>query len=809
VPGATVADLPRGLWPASLAYIIYTSGSTGRPKGTWITRGSLAMLSPSLDHHLGLGPDSRVLQFSSLNFDASVWEIFGALCTGGVLHLAPKEQMLPDAPLRGTLERRAITHVLLTPSTLAHLDAQALETGVPRVLICGGEACTHSILEQWSPGRRFINAYGPTEATVISSLGDDFSGQITIGRPFGHTRLYVCDAHGRLCPTGVPGELCIGGPALTRGYLGRRALTAEKLIPDPFAEPDEAGARLYRSGDLVRMLRDGRIVFLGRIDNQIKLRGFRIEPGEIEQVMRQRAGVRDCAVILREDQPGDKRLVAYVLGDHAEDDLRTVLARHLPDYMMPAHFVALERWPLNASGKLDQGALPVPVNQTRERPDRPDDPTVALVAEIMGGILGSARLSPDSNFFDEGGQSLSAMKLLAELRAATGVELPARTLFEQPTPTALAGMIAARRRNEAAPHTEIEATGDLSPYRLSTAEERLWFLSQFEGTNQGYTIPLAMIATGPFQTGLFLEAYEWITENHPVFRTRYRRERPEGFFVDRADAFFSVADWSGPNGDNRFVALLAQEQNHAFDLRHGPLVRLHLIRLAEDRHGILINLHHIIADAWSVGRFFALTVDAYNTLLAGGHPVREEAVTMADFARWQRQELESEAYRTMAAYWSGVLSPVPEPADLPYDRPRPKLQTHPGDVVTRPIAPETAATLIAWGRANRATPFMTLFTAWRLLLAHYCHGEDLVIGVPVINRAHNALWQTLGCFLNLLPIRTRLSADCGLERFLDTVRDICLDGFARQAYPFEQMVENAQPNRDLSLPPPKTKPASC
>ncbi|HZI04645.1 MAG TPA: amino acid adenylation domain-containing protein, partial [Archangium sp.] len=470
---------------SQLAYVIYTSGSTGRPKGTLLHHRGLANTALRTIDAMGLRPGSRVLQFFSAAFDASVWEIFPPLLAGAELCLAPRDELMPGAPLVKVLREQVITAVTLTPSVLAQVEPEGLET--LETVVSAGEACTPELVARWQPGRRFINAYGPTETTICATLTDAVDARrITIGRPFHNVRVAVLDAHLRPVPVGVAGELCIGGVGVARGYLGRPELTAERFVPDAGGEP---GARLYRTGDKVRWLADGQLEYLGRADFQVKVRGYRIEPGEVEAVLLAHPAVREAVVVAREGASGNKRLVAYVVareGQPAEASaLRTWLKGKLPEYMVPSAFVLLEALPLTSSGKVDREALPQPGSEhqpSSESQVAPRTPLETALAAMWTELLELERVGVQDNFFELGGHSLLATQVASRIRATFGVELPLRTLFEAPTVEALAARVEAALGNAAsstgapAPR-RAERTG---PLPLSFAQQRLWFLDQLE-----------------------------------------------------------------------------------------------------------------------------------------------------------------------------------------------------------------------------------------------------------------------------------------------------------------------------------------
>ncbi|MGZ3459615.1 MAG: non-ribosomal peptide synthetase, partial [Archangium sp.] len=505
--------------PDNLAYIIYTSGSTGTPKGTLLAHRGLCNTALSTVTAHGFHPESRVLQFAASSFDASVCEVFSSLLAGACLVLASREDILPGAPLVSLLTSQRINAVTLTPSVLARLEPSQLPSLC--TVISAGEACSPELLSHWAPGRSFLNAYGPTEATICASItGPLQPGQrLTIGRPLPNVQLFVLDERLQPVPAGVPGELFIGGPGLARGYLGRPALTAEKFVPNPFST--QPGARLYRTGDKVRLLSDGQLEFLGRLDSQVKLRGFRIELGEVESVLRSHSSVQQAVTLLREDSPGDKRLVAYLVlhpGQSLEvSEARALAKEKLPEHIVPSAFVLLEALPLTPSGKVDLEALPPPEAQRLEESDShvaPRTPTEELLANLWSQLLGVARVGIHDNFFELGGHSLLATQVISRIRATFGVDLPIRELFEEPTVAGVAQALQARLTGsalQAPPLLPVPRSGALP---LSFAQQRLWFLEQFEPGNTTYNLFTAARMEGTLETSALEQGFQELVRRH-------------------------------------------------------------------------------------------------------------------------------------------------------------------------------------------------------------------------------------------------------------------------------------------------------
>ncbi|RKG80159.1 amino acid adenylation domain-containing protein [Corallococcus exercitus] len=799
----------------SLAYVIYTSGSTGRPKGTLLQHRGLCNTALQTVDVMALDASSRVLQFSSAGFDACVWEVLPVLLAGGELHLAPREDLMPGTPLQTLLRERSITAATLTPSVLLQLDARELDS--LRTITSAGEACAPELVERFAPGRRFVNAYGPTEATICATVNAQVDARrVTIGRPFHNVRAYVLDAWLRPQPVGVPGELYLGGAGLARGYLGRPDLTAERFIPNPFSS--EPGARLYRTGDRARWLPDGELESLGRTDFQVKLRGFRIELGEVEAVLSQHSSVREAVVLLREDSPGLQRLVAYVVPAHPEASpdlgaLRSWLKEKLPEYMVPASFVTLEALPLSSSGKVDRKALPVPEGSALAHGEdytAPRDALEEALASLWAELLEVERVGVHDNFFDQGGHSLLATQVVSRLRARFGVELPLRALFEAPTVETLARRLGAalqqgRTAGLQVPPLTRAPREDGVP--LSFAQQRLWFLDQLEPGSASYNIPMALHLEGVLQVDVLQRALEALVSRHEVLRTSLRTEAGEArqHISPEAQLPLTCVDLSSQPTEAREAEVhrrMDAEARRPFDLARGPLLRVTLLRLEQDAHVLLFTLHHVISDAWSLGVMVREVATLYEAFAKGEpSPLAELPVQYADYAMWQRRWLRGDALREQLDWWSRRLAGAPAVLELPTDRPRPPRQSFRGARHGFTLSPATARSLHALAQREGATPFMLLLTVFQTLLARYSGQDDISVGSPIAGRRLAELEGLIGFFVNTLVLRTRVNAEASFRELLRQVRDSTLDAYAHQDLPFEHLVEAVSPERDLSVPP--------
>jgi amino acid adenylation domain-containing protein len=814
-PPASAEALPA-IEPGDLAYVIYTSGSTGRPKGVLIPHRGFLWAVEGLAARSRLGPGSRVLQTASASFDASVWETWSALISGATLVLGRREEILPGAPLLATLRERGITNIFLPPSALAAMPEGASgELSGLVSLVVGGEASSPELVARWAPGRRLWNAYGPTEASICATmarLGEDAADAETpIGRPIADNRLLVLGRHGELLPPGVPGELHLGGRGLARGYLGRPDLTAAAFVPDRFS--DEAGARLYRTGDLVRFRSDGQLEFLGRADQQVKVRGFRVEPGEIEAQIAEHPSVREVAVVPYAAARGDLRLAAYVVmtgDDPGVDELRAFLRARLPAHMVPNAFRVLAAMPLAPSGKIDRRALPPP--EADQLPPAegfvpPGTPAEELLAGIWGEVLGRSGIGAGDDFFDLGGHSLLVGQVLARVRDAFGVELPVRAAFEARTLAALAARIAEGFRGDSARPPLVRAVRDEAAL-LSFAQQRLWFLDRLEPGSALYNLPVVLRLAGPLDAAALEHALNEVFRRHEALRTTFtegRGDEPRQIVAPFQPAGLPRIDLSGlPAAAAHAEAegLAAREALRPFDLARGPLARASLLRLGALEHRLFFFVHHVAFDGWSVEVLRRELGALYSAFVAGKpSPLEELALQYRDFAVWQRGWLAGAALEAQLAYWRQRLAGAPPLLELPADRPRPPLQSFRGATLSLAFPDGLAAALRALARGEGATLFMTGLAAFSVLLGRFTGQTDLVVGTPVANRTEAGIEGMIGFFVNTLALRADLGGDPPFRALLGRVRESALAAWAHQDLPFERLVEELQPDRDPSRSP--------
>ena len=813
--------------PEHLAYVIYTSGSTGQPKGAGVAHAGIANRLQWMQQAYGMTPADRVLQKTPFSFDVSVWEFFWPLAQGATLVMAKPGGHQDPQYLAGLIAGQGVTIVHFVPSMLEAFlgGADTLSCAGLRHVMCSGEALPYELQQRFFA--RFAhtqlhNLYGPTEASVdVTAWTCQRDGAlriVPIGRPIANISTYIVDAQLQPAPVGVAGELYLAGVGLARGYLGRADLTAEKFLPHPFSAAP--GARWYRTGDLARYLADGGIEYLGRIDQQVKLRGLRIELGEIEAALMALPAVREAAVLAREDVAGDKRLVAYLVAregaakaeleaELATTALRAALLRTLPDYMVPAHFMVLDSLPLSPNGKLDRKALPAPDLSARSREYvAPRTPTEIVLAALWAEVLKLDRVGVHDNFFDLGGHSLLATQLMSKLRNAFAVELPLRALFEAGSVDALAQRIDQEQQERVglrAPAIVPVARGGQLP--LSFAQQRLWFLDQFEPGSSFYNMPSAARLSGRLDAAAMGRTLNEIVRRHEALRTRFASVdgTPAQVIAPALEVALPLTDLSElPAAEREAKALwLAQDEAQApFDLAAGPLLRAALIRLAPQEHIIVLTLHHIVSDGWSMGVLVEEIAALYGAYAQGlPSPLPALAIQYADFAHWQREWLSGEVLERQLGYWRAQLAQAPTLLSLPTDRARPAQQSYRGATLAFTVPAAVTAGLHALGRQARGTLFMTLAAAFNVLLSRYAGQGDICIGTPIANRNRGELEPLIGFFVNTLVLRAQIDGDAPFTSLLAQLRATTLDAYAHQDLPFEQLVDAVKPERHASHAP--------
>jgi amino acid adenylation domain-containing protein len=792
----------------NLANLIYTSGSTGKPKGVMVEHRGLFNLAQAQIKTFDLHSDSRILQFASLNFDASIWEIILSMGSGATLYLGTKDALMPGLPLMGLLKEYEITHIILPPSALAVLPLEEL----PKLgtIIVGGEACSEELIKQWATGRNFFNAYGPTETSVCATVEKwtDETEKINIGRPIANTQVYILDSHLQPVPIGVPGELHIGGTGLARGYLNRPELTAEKFISNPFVSLEKGGeqpSKLYKTGDLARYLPNGKIEYLGRVDNQVKIRGFRIELGEIEAVIGQNADVQSACVIAREDNPGDKRLVAYVVPQPeiilTSNEIRQFLKAKLPDYMVPNAFVILEDLPLTPNGKIDRRALPAPDLQGKGEYIAPRNPIEEKMAQIWAEVLKLKRVSIEDNFFELGGHSLLATQVISRCQEAFEIALPLRYLFESPTIAQLSAVIL--KELQTGSGLKLPAIVPLNrqdDIPLSWAQERLWFVNQLEGESGAYTVDLTMRLLGNLNVKALEKAFQAIIQRHEPLRTQFKLKDNKPIQAIAPSVNFTLPIIQSQ--PLQVEQLLTEAASEPFDLANGSVLRVKLWQVGADEYVLLLAIHHIAADGWSLGVLIDELSASYRSFSTGTKAdLPTLSIQYADFAVWQRQWLTNEVLERQLNYWKQQLKGVPLLHQLPSDRPRPAIQTFRGGTEKLQLDSKLTQQLKKLSQESGSTLFMTLLAGFAVLLSRYSGQTNLVIGSPIANRNRTEIEKLIGFFVNSLVLRFDLSQEPTFEDFLAQVRQTTQNAYDHQDLPFEMLVEELQIERHLDRNP--------
>jgi amino acid adenylation domain-containing protein len=800
--------------PHNLAYVIYTSGSTGIPKGVMIEHRSLTNLVDWHCRTFDVRPGSRCSSVAAVGFDAATWEVWPPLTAGGTLVLAPASTTMDPESLLCWWKKESLD-VSFLPTPIAELFFSSNDAKVtPRRLLVGGDRLRHCAL---SESYTLVNNYGPTETTVVATSGtiEQADSVLHIGRPIANTQTYILDPHGRPVPIGVDGELFIGGIGVARGYLNRPDLTAERFCIDPFSV--EPRARLYRTGDVCRWRADGTIEYSGRTDEQVKVRGYRIELGEIEAQLMRRRLVKEAVVVVREDTAGEKSLVAYVIphddvnaqADLDVDVLRVELTSVLPEYMVPRAFVVLKSFPLTPNGKVDRRALPTPEIGAYEyrQYEEPQGEAEAVLAEIWKSLLGVARVGRRDNFFELGGHSLLAMKAISRMREKLGFDVRVRELFARPVLADFAQGLRSRVSRELPRIVRAARGGDLE---LSYAQRRLWFLAQMPGVSEAYHIPWAVNLNGTLDRGALRRALDRIVQRHEALRTRFEQvggqavQRIESGYASRLDLLEQDIEPDLPQqqAQEALQRLIREEARAPFDLRRGPLIRGRLIRHGQQVHTLLITMHHIVSDGWSMEIFVRELSALYGAYCRGeADPLTPLTVQYADYAVWQRQWLTGPRLEEQRQYWQERLAGTPALLEMPTDRPRPAEQQYTGGMVELVLDEKVTAKLRKLSGRQGTTLYMTLLTGWAVLLSRLSGQEDVVIGTPVASRGVAEIEGLIGFFVNTLALRVDLSGAPTVEALLKRVKECTLGAQEHQDLPFEQLVERLKPVRSLAHSP--------
>ena len=805
---------PRAAVAESPAYAIYTSGSTGWPKGVVVSHRGILNRLLWQQSEFPLDTSDRVLQKTPLSFDASGWEVFLPLLTGARMELAEPGGHRDSSYLVRRVVEAEVTVLQLVPTQLRlFLEEPRVESCVSlRRLFAGGEALSESLRRQFDSklDAELVNLYGPTESSIDASFSacrpdvPTRGAVVPLGRPLGNSRVFLLDEAGEAVPNGAPGELAIGGRGLAHGYLGRPELTAERFVPDSVS--GVAGARLYRTGDRARHLPDGRIEYLGRTDHQLKVRGVRVEPREIESLLRQLPEVREAVVVMREGGAAEPLLVAYVVGEATDKALRAHLRKALPEAMIPSSFVVLPALPLLPNGKLDRRALPEPADLAGEAGARaPRTPAEELVAAVWGEVLGRESVGPDDDFFGLGGHSLQATRVATRLGRAFGVEVPLRVLFDAPTAGGLAAALEALRGRGAASPPPIVAATRPGPPPLSFAQQRLWLIDQLEPGSPLYNLPASFRLSGRLRPSALAGALAGVISRHGALRTTVglRDGEPVQEVAVEAPAGLPRVDLAAlGRSDLEALRLSALEAVRPFDLARGPLLRASLLRLEEDEHLFLINLHHMVSDGWSTEILVREMADLYRAAVGGGVPaLLPLTVQYTDYAVWQRSWMAGEVERAEIAHWRSRLAGAPPLLDLPADRPRPAVQSHRGARCSARWSAELAGGLRRFGRAEGATPFMVWLSAFHALLSRVTGQRDPIVGTAVAGRGAVETEGLIGLFVNTLALRLGGTDAHSFRSLSIRAREVVLEGHEHQLLPFERLVEEIEPQRSLAHSP--------
>ncbi|WP_277831116.1 non-ribosomal peptide synthetase [Speluncibacter jeojiensis] len=816
----TDADRTAPLRPDNIAYVIYTSGSTGRPKGVPVSHRAIVEHLTWLDEEYAPGPDDVLLQVASTSFDVSVGEIFGALVTGGRLVIPRPDGLQDIGYLTALLRDEAVTTMHFVPSLLGLLlQLPGIEewTSLRRIPI-GGEALPGELADAFHRtfDAQLHNFYGPTEATLAATRypveGPQGTRVAPIGSPKANTEVYLLDASLQLAPTGVIGEIYIGGSQLARGYLGRRALTAERFVADPFVR----GGRLYRTGDLARWNSEGQIEFVGRADEQVKIRGFRIELGEVQAAVASHPGVAQSAVAVHESPELGRSLAAYVVPVGAPipfEQLRSHVAGRLPAHMVPTAYATVDAIPLTPNGKLDRRALPTPQPVAAGDSRDPQGPVEIALCAIFADSLGRERVGVDESFFDLGGHSLLATRLVARLRADFGVEVTVREAFDAPTVAGLAALIEVKRSAfpDAATRPPLVRADRPDELPLSYAQLRQWFLYRMEGANPTYNIPFAARIDGPLDVAALTAAVGDVVARHEILRTTYpdRDGTPRQQISAPAPVPIPVHDVVETDLD----AELKRLGDHTFELDRDLPLRVTLLQLGPDRHVLSLLLHHIAGDEWSAPVLLGDLTAAYRARRTGTPPQWEPPqVQYADYALWQRELLGLDREpgadpepdtvgAEQIAYWRDTLAGLPDDTAVLRDRPRPAVASARGDTVEFTVPRAIRDSLTAMGRSCGASDFMVLQTAVATLLARLGAGDDVPLGTPIAGRTEHGLASLIGFFVNTVVVRNDLSGDPTPTVAVTRARDAALGAYAHQDLPFERLVDALRPDRSLSRHP--------
>lgn len=796
---------PTSIRPDNLAYVIYTSGSTGKPKGVMIEHAGVVNLIQAQSRLFNITGDEKILQFSNYCFDASVEQIFLALFNGASIILVSEEILLHTGLFVNFLKEEKITHLHATPLFLETLPA--IHNGYLKRVIAGGDICKKELMERWIQIVDFYNEYGPTETTVTAveyKANEEKSKQLAwvpIGRPVTNTQVYILDKEEQLCPVGVPGELCIGGVQVGRGYLNLVQLTADKFIADQFSKEPER--MLYKTGDLARWLDDGNIEYLGRRDDQVKIRGYRMELGEIESVLRMNESVKDAVVLAKEDKEGNKRLVGYIVpyGVFNKETAESYLRSKLPGYMIPAIWVELKNLPLTSSGKINKKALPDPNMDmiSDNMYEAPGNETEAELANIWMEVLNIEHVGVHNNFFELGGHSLKAIQLISRMHKRFNIQINIKDIFSNPTIKELSRILTRENSHQFA---EIKRLPEQDLYELSHAQKRIWVLSHFKGGSLAYSVPTAYILEGILQVAAFKRAFDMLIERHEILRTVFVdiNGEPRQKILPFAVSGFNMEEidiTDDPAVGVTIKKAIEIESKRPFDLAKGPLLRAILFRIAPDKHIIVFNIHHITSDGWSKGVMIKELLHLYRHCSAGvENKLTPLPIQYKDYTIWQAASIAAQG-----DYWRKLFKNDIPVLNFPLDFERPKLISFSGARLHAKLSDSLVLGLQKIATQHNMTLNNLLLSLYGMRLAQYCRQDEVVIGSLTSGRNHVDLENLIGVFINFLPIRLTLDSNMKLSDYLKRSHDILLEAYSRQDYPFDRIVSDCVQQRDVSRNP--------
>ncbi len=801
----------------NLAYVIYTSGSTGKPKGVQISHRALNNFLFAMQQSPGITEEDTLLAVTTYSFDIAALELFLPIIVGARLVIVSREVAADGIQLSAALTNSQATLMQATPATWQLLLAAGWGGNQQLKILCGGEALPAHLANQLRERCASLwNMYGPTETTIWSAAAEvkTINRTVTISQPITNTQIYILDRYHQLVPVGVPGQVCIAGDGLARGYFHRPDLTAEKFIPHPFS--DKPSARLYQTGDLARYLSKGEIEYIGRIDHQVKIRGFRIELGEIEAVLNRDSGIQEAVVIVREDHPGNKYLAAYIVP--VEDmtlaiaQLRHLLKAQLPEYMVPDAFVILEALPLTPNGKINRQALPAPKNTRLDLQNSyvpPRTPVEEILVSIWSQVLNQQQVEIYNNFFELGGHSLLATQVISRVYEAFNVELPLRYLFESPTVADLALHI-----DQLISHTKdglrVPPMLPRQPNQeltLSFAQQRLWFLEQLQPGNSAYNISTTVRLSGVLNVEILTHSISEIISRHEALRTIFTTMagQPVPVIIPSPNFTLPIIDLRKiplSARETEAIRLAKEEFRRPFDLTEWPLLRVSLLQLNTAEYVLILTMHHIISDLWSMGILIQELVTLYKTLSDGkSSPLPSLPIQYADFAIWQQEWLQGEVFQAQLSYWKQQLGHNLPILKLPTDRPRVDVSTSKGATYSFWLSPKLYEDVKTLSLQEGVTLFMTLLAAFETLLNRYTGQDDIVVGTDVANRNSAKTEGLIGFFVNLLVLRTNLSGNPSFREVLKRVREVALGAYAHQDLPFAKLVEELRPDRSASSTP--------